>query len=151
MTVQTPPIIEPVAEFPALGDANFNAKAFNWATNERTKVAPQFAATAVNVAANAAFAQGQALSATSSASAAADRASAAAASAVAAREAELSAIAFAQQAGLATDVPIIILQPRRITVSQAIPNGFNAHTVGPFEVDPDVTVQGLGNATWTGL
>lgn len=32
-----------------------------------------------------------------------------------------------------------------------IPDGVNALTVGPFEVSPDVTVAGLGSATWTGI
>jgi hypothetical protein len=100
-----------------------------------------FTTQANNLEANVNLREASAVSASDNATAKAAQAS----------ESALSAAAFAQQASLLHDVPIIILQPRRITISQAIPNGFNAFTVGPFEVDPDVTVQGLGNATWTGL
>lgn len=73
------------------------------------------------------------------------------ASASAAQQAALAAQGYAMQAGLATNVPLVIFQPRRLTTSLAVPDGQNAHTIGPFEVDPSVTVQGIGNATWTGL
>lgn len=42
-------------------------------------------------------------------------------------------------------------QSNRIDSSFTIPDGQNALTIGPFEVSPDVTVTGLGNATWRGL
>lgn len=42
-------------------------------------------------------------------------------------------------------------QSNRIDSNFTIPDGQNALTIGPFEVGPDVTVTGLGNATWRGL
>ena len=74
-----------------------------------------------------------------------------AASALSAQQSAASAQGFALQAGMATDVPVLIFQPQRLTQSLAIPNGQNAHTIGPFEVDPSVTIEGVGSATWTGL
>jgi hypothetical protein len=44
-----------------------------------------------------------------------------------------------------------LMQKNRIDANWTIPNGINAVTIGPFEVNPDVTVTGLGNSTWRGL
>lgn len=45
----------------------------------------------------------------------------------------------------------LITQPNKITVDMTIPDGQNAVIVGDFEVGPDVTVTGLGNANFVGL
>ena len=42
-------------------------------------------------------------------------------------------------------------QPNRIDADMTIPDGFNAVMFGPFEVGPDVTVTGEGNACFRGL
>lgn len=70
----TPPPIDPIVEFPELGDPDFNSKAFDWATRERTHVAPQISAVASNVAGNAAEALASANSAAASKTAAAQSA-----------------------------------------------------------------------------
>ena len=44
-----------------------------------------------------------------------------------------------------------LMQKNRIDANWTIPNGINAVTIGPFEVNPDVTITGLGNSTWRGL
>lgn len=44
-----------------------------------------------------------------------------------------------------------LMQSNRIDQNWTIPNGINALTIGPFEVSPDVTVDGQGNSTWRGL
>ena len=45
----------------------------------------------------------------------------------------------------------MLMQKNRIDANWTIPNGINAVTIGPFEVNPDVIVTGLGNSTWRGL
>lgn len=45
----------------------------------------------------------------------------------------------------------MIQQTNRITTNTTIPDGVNALMIGPFEVSPDVTVKGLGNANWKGI
>lgn len=44
-----------------------------------------------------------------------------------------------------------LMQKNRIDANWTIPNGINAVTIGPFEVNPDVTIAGIGNSTWRGL
>jgi len=56
--------------------------------------------------------------------------------------------------GANTPAPMTVttlMQKNRIDANWTIPNGINAVTIGPFEVNPDVTVTGLGNSTWRGL
>ena len=56
--------------------------------------------------------------------------------------------------GATTPAPMTVttlMQKNRIDANWTIPNGINAVTIGPFEVNPDVTVTGLGNSTWRGL
>ena len=56
--------------------------------------------------------------------------------------------------GATTPAPMTVttlMQKNRIDANWTIPNGVNAVTIGPFEVNPDVTVTGLGNSTWRGL
>jgi len=62
-----PPPIDPIVEFPALGDPDFNNKAFDWATRERTHVAPQLAAVAANAFGNAVESAGLAAAASQAA------------------------------------------------------------------------------------
>lgn len=45
----------------------------------------------------------------------------------------------------------LIMQPNRIDIDMTIPDGQNAVIFGNFEVSPDVTVTGLGNANFVGL
>jgi hypothetical protein len=45
----------------------------------------------------------------------------------------------------------LITQPNKITSDMTIPDGNNAVIFGDFEVSPDVTVTGLGNANFVGL
>ena len=73
-----PPPLTAQVEFPALGDAQFNSKAFAWATQQRTVTAPELAALAANVNSNAVEAQGFAAGASASAATAATRAAEAA-------------------------------------------------------------------------
>lgn len=45
----------------------------------------------------------------------------------------------------------MLMQKNRIDSNWTIPSGYNALTIGPFEVSPDVTVTGNGNSTWRGI
>lgn len=57
----------------------------------------------------------------------------------------------------ATDMNLLMLlagnviTSNKITQSFQIPDGYNAVMVGPVEIDPNVTITGLGNSTLRGL
>lgn len=148
----TTPLISPLPTPPSRAD---NPALFNERSDAFLAAQPQFVtqanAQAVHTTAQAASAGAAAVSAQASAAAAAADRAQAAASSTSAQQSAASAQGFALQAGLATNVPVLIFQPRRLTTSLAIPSDQNAHTIGPFEVDASVTVQGLGNSTWTGM
>lgn len=44
-----------------------------------------------------------------------------------------------------------VITSKKITQSFQIPDGYNAVMVGPVEIDPNVTITGLGNSTLRGL
>lgn len=91
---------------------------------------------------------------------AANSATAAAASATTATNAKASAelardnAAASWTAALAANPdlnPSLRMHAAKITQNMVIPDGYNALSVGPLEVDPAVTVTGLGNSTWRGV
>lgn len=47
--------------------------------------------------------------------------------------------------------PNLLMHPNRITSNVTIPDGYNAIISGKFEVSPDVTIEGQGNSTLTGI
>lgn len=44
-----------------------------------------------------------------------------------------------------------LTQRNRIDANWTIPSGYNALSIGPVEIAPDVTVTGLGNSEWRGI
>ena len=93
--------------------------------------------------------------ATAQKNSAATLAAAASTSATAAASAQTAAAASAASAAAIVGIPPaytnLVTQPNRITVDTTIPDGNNAIIFGDFEVSPDVTVTGLGNANFVGL
>lgn len=95
--------------------------------------------------------------ASSSASAAGTSATNAASSATSASSSASSASASATNAANSAAIAVAAtgtctyIQSNRIDADMTIPNGYNAITIGPFEVGPNVTVTGIGNSTWRGL
>ena len=65
--------------------------------------------------------------------------------------AALSAEAARAIVGIPPAYASLIMQPNRIDIDMTIPDGQNAVIFGNFEVSPDVTVTGLGNANFVGL
>lgn len=65
--------------------------------------------------------------------------------------AALSAEAARAIVGIPPAYASLIMQPNRIGIDMTIPDGQNAVIFGNFEVSPDVTVTGLGNANFVGL
>ena len=118
---------------PSDNPTTFNAKAFATLGALNTW-SDEANATAAAVSADKAAAANSATSAAGSASTATTKAGEANASA-------LIAAAAAQT----------LMQKNRIDNDWSIPDGYNAITIGPFEVSPDVTVTGLGNSNWIGV
>lgn len=44
-----------------------------------------------------------------------------------------------------------VITSKKISQNIQIPDGYNAVIVGPVEIDPNVTITGLGNSTFRGL
>lgn len=127
-----------------------------------TQKATEAAASATSAAGSSAAATTKAAEAAASASAASVQATSAATSATqsgnsatASAASATAAAASAEQARAIVGVPpafdSLIMQPNRIDVDMTIPDGFNAVMFGDFEVSPDVTVTGLGNANFVGI
>lgn len=125
--------------------------------SSRKVLADKFvAATAADAAAaSAASASGSAAAANTSRNDASAFSAAATASSNSAASSSLDASASASSAAAsaasALSSATTLTQKNRIDANFTIPNGSNAVTIGPFEVNPDVTVTGLGNSTWRGL
>jgi hypothetical protein len=54
-------------------------------------------------------------------------------------------------AALNTVSVLVLLGQRAIKQNIQIPDGFNAVLIGPVEIDPNVTITGLGNSTLKGV
>lgn len=97
----------------------------------------------------------QSASALAQATSAATSAASALAQAVAAAVSATAAAASAEKARAIVGIPpayaSLIMQPNRIDTDMTIPDGQNAVIFGDFEIGPDVTVTGLGNANFVGI
>jgi len=70
--------------------------------------------------------------------------------------AALSAESAAQAAGAAASAAQIVFgnlipHPNKINESLTIPDGYNAFLIDPVEIDPNITITGLGNSTLRGI
>lgn len=76
-------------------------------------------------------------------------------SAASAALSKVAAAASAETARAIVGIPpayaSLIMQPNRIDTDMTIPDGQNAVIFGDFEVNPDVTVTGLGNSCFVGM
>ena len=128
-----PPSRADPANFAARGDAFFAQ--FPTFVSQVNLLGTEINAVALSAQGNAATAQAARIAAESAARSA--------------RSSELAAAGFASQsAATFTQGPIALL-PKKITVSQSVPVGFNAVSVGPIEIADGVTVEVANGSTWS--